>query len=158
MRHNFQFDFTGPIKSIKNPRIGLARKGADDFANALGLQQSGKTCIAITCIVGYDHQIARAMVDQSIHQREGQTRCAKAANENGCAILDIGYRSRSRFCDLVYHLTGSFYPSLRFRQDEIPFDDFERIGHAKFSSQFRIIYGFEIGDQALFDTKNSIIL
>src|SRR5581483_5064830 len=71
LRHELELDLARAVKRIEHPRIGLARKRADDLAHLPRLQQRGEPGVRIARIVVDDREVARAAADERVDEREG---------------------------------------------------------------------------------------
>ena len=95
LRHQFQLDRSGTIGGIEMLRVGLARKGTDDFPDPPFADQRGQAGLAIPGVVIDYGKIADAARDQRIDQLVGHARRAEAADHHGGTVENIRDR---RFC------------------------------------------------------------
>ena len=86
LRHQFELDVAGAVERVEDLRVGLARKRADDLADAPRLQQRGEAGLAVAGVVVDDRQVARALRDQRVDQLRRHAGRAEAADHHGRAV------------------------------------------------------------------------
>src|SRR5689334_6489401 len=107
LRHDFQFDFAGPIKLLEYDRIDGTRIRANDLAHAPEFEEPRQTDAADAGIVGDNGEIFGAMFDQSIDQRVRLTDAPEAAEQHRRAIANAGHGFGHGLHDLVDHWKAS---------------------------------------------------
>jgi len=111
------------IKRVEHVGIGLARKRADDLANALGLEQRREPDIAVAGVVVHDRQIARTLLDQRVDQLRRHAGRAEAADHDRRTVPDIRHGfARRRHC-LVDHSVLAMRRPMRCARLEVGCDN-----------------------------------
>ncbi len=90
LRHQLELDLARTVQRVEHPRVGLARKRADDLAHALRRQQRGKPAVGVARVVVHDGEIARALGDQRVDQLGRHPGGAEAADHDSGPVLNVG--------------------------------------------------------------------
>ena len=108
LRHQLELELARAVRLVEVPRVGLARKRAQDLAHALRADQRGEAGVGVAGVVVDDGEVARALRDQRVDQRRRHAGVAEAVNHDGGAVGDVGEGGFGAGDEFVDHRGGNY--------------------------------------------------
>ncbi len=91
LRDQLQLDFPGAVGRIEVPGVGLAREGADDLLDAAFLDQQREAGVGLAGVVVHDREVGGAVGQQCVDEFHRLAGVAEPADQDGCAVVDVGH-------------------------------------------------------------------
>src|SRR5918998_39934 len=103
LRDEFQLDLAGAPELLEPHRAGRAGVGADDPADPLLADQRRDVGLPAAGVVGHHREVPGTLLQQGVHQLDGDAGVAEAPDEHGGTVGDVGDGLRERGHPLVDH-------------------------------------------------------